>query len=282
MIPRVRLEADLEAIVNGIEANAAQTYDILLGLHQLPVENRVARVMEYFEINAAQAIAICHQYGVPVQVSGKKPDTFWKYNINIAAELLEVSGGKAIMPSRTEMYAKNKKTLATVISQRFGSYKTCAEVFGLDFVNSNEGSFREWSEVVAEVNAIYKKHPSLQNKFPGAWWLRNNGYSCLVSAIVSSHGGMAAARKKLGAKPVVEQTPMDMSLTYIQSELEKIWEKYPSTKNTVPPENWLRKHKYFRLNHSISGFGGCPKLRDALGFEQVHKHEINEYDTPQK
>lgn len=202
----------------------------------------------------------------------KKPSKYWSQWKNVKKELEKIIEDLGHFPSTNEMANYGVSTLGMAINN-FGGVNTVRKKLGYEPIEHIIENYKEWESVEETLRPIMEEI----GEFPSASILRARGLGQLVTALYNYHGGINAARKKLGNEI---ETCHYMNESGLQKGLEKMWKDYPELNNEIPPDNWMREHGLSVLGYAIVKYhGGFRKLREKLGKKQRHKYKRGYLDN---
>jgi hypothetical protein len=139
-----------------------------------------------------------------------------------------------------------------------------------------DGYWPNWENVERELREIIRE----TEKFPTQKELANMGKSSLAHAMAKYHGGMNAAKEKLGFEITKRNRGHYENWDVVVSELDGIWEKHPELEGNLPGAKWMRENGYNALAIGICRKQeGFRKVREKLGQKQVLDNPHGHYKS---
>ncbi|HLP79123.1 MAG TPA: hypothetical protein VK158_00660 [Acidobacteriota bacterium] len=194
----------------------------------------------------------------------------------VLAQVKEIMAEHALrrVPSQKTLVGLNYKTLAKVIVDKHGGFRTLRTALGEKQVRRDDGLWKQEAYAIEYAKKVMAEKNL--SELPPFNQLVKDGHSSLVFAITNHHGGMAEFRKKLGQSDVRVKmgTWKDLEYTIQQANQAKL----ELATDSLPPAKILIQNGYHSLSVSIQKYhGGYPKFRRLLG-ENVTKDSADRWD----
>jgi hypothetical protein len=202
--------------------------------------------------------------------SKERANGVWRdldYAIREANRVMDQYGDEKL-PSQGELNKRHEGGLAGAIHNYHGGFRRFRELLGESQVIGEQGIWRDQEYALGQAREIMRSES--WNRLPSGTILTKEGYSGLINAIQSYHGGMRAFRIKLGDQSKRREDGVWRDQEYVVEEARKALKK--KGWDRLPSAGVLHQSGYSGLANAIPRYhGGMRAFRKLLGDESIQR-----------
>jgi len=193
----------------------------------------------------------------------RKQKGVWKdleFTVQQALEVMK-EHGLTEFPTNKRLRKLCRFDLANAIHKYHGGVRKFREILGQRQIRKAKGVWKDFDYVIQQACEVVKKNKL--NRLPASKELSRLGYSNLVNAIVSYHGGFHVVRKALGEDLLRTQYGLWKDAHYTVEQAQTMLQEHNLT--VLPSEDTMKKLGYSGLRDAIKTYhGGFPAFRRVL------------------
>ena len=195
-------------------------------------------------------------------ITQRKPDGYWTDWTNVETEINKIKRKYGELPAKGKLCELGYSSLCHAINGHHGGFHTVRQKIGESPLCVKKEHWKPWKTVEKRLNEIIKE----TGDFPTKEQLSKRGESGLNRGLFFYHGGLRAAKEKMGYE-AKQPKGYWKDIEHIKEEVRAIMRKHDFEE--LPTSDWLNENGYASIGVAIARHGrGFPAFRKTLGQDQ--------------